>query len=680
MFHVGPRGPPTAITGLTPDRLEGARTIRGVGLTFATNPRRRFWRWRTLIVLVVVLAIGVGAGALFVKEVKPAGPPPLPTAQIDAFLLAWSNGNTNAMRPYFQPAPVGLPAAATSLVRSAAGIHATYTRTTLVRNHVGGGATATYHARVILTGFGVVAWNGVLPLVSTKLADGTIRWHITWKPDDLYPGLLPSQHLALRLTWPTRAAITASDGSLLGGPQGIVEIGLEPDRIAKTLRHIKQLLRDLTGTSPASIDAALAGPGVRPNYFVPVATVPDDDRYRSVLRPQLAPISGVFFHHSQEVLASSNLLGTQLIGTVGEITAEQLRKLGPPYRVGDKVGLSGLQAAFEQRLAGRPSASVGIESGLRLVRTVKQFAGAVPQPVTLTIDPKIQNAAESALAGLTLPAALVAIDAPTGQIRAVVSKPDNGFERALDGAYPPGSTFKVITSTALLMAGNSGSTPAPCPATITVDGRQFKNFEGEASGALDLARAFQISCNNAFIGLADKLPDTALQKAAAAFGFAANWSLPVPSYGGTFPKPSDRAELAASAIGQGRVLASPLQMASVAAAVASGQWREPVLTTTPKVDVTAAAPALDPNAVGTLRAFMASVEQPGGTAAGAGLPAGVFGKTGTAEFGPKNPPDTHAWFIGYRGNLAFAVIVEGGGVGGRVAAPLAAKFLNALPG
>ena len=75
---------------------------------------------------------------------------------------------------------------------------------------------------------------------------------------------------------------------------------------------------------------------------------------------------------------------------------------------------------------------------------------------------------------------------------------------------------------------------------------------------------------------------------------------------------------------------------------------------------------------------MGAVVQPGGTAAGAGLPAGTLGKTGTAEFGNGNPPHTHAWFIGFRGNLAFAVIVEDGGVGGRVAAPRAAAFLNAL--
>jgi cell division protein FtsI/penicillin-binding protein 2 len=118
-------------------------------------------------------------------------------------------------------------------------------------------------------------------------------------------------------------------------------------------------------------------------------------------------------------------------------------------------------------------------------------------------------------------------------------------------------------------------------------------------------------------------------------------------------------------------------MASVAAAVASGQWRAPTLTTQPAAPAVSA-PAIDPAVLTSLRGFMATVDQVGGTAAGAGLPAGVFSKTGTAEFGHENPPQTHAWFIGYRGNLAFAVIVEGGGVGGQVAAPLAAKFLAAL--
>jgi cell division protein FtsI/penicillin-binding protein 2 len=119
-------------------------------------------------------------------------------------------------------------------------------------------------------------------------------------------------------------------------------------------------------------------------------------------------------------------------------------------------------------------------------------------------------------------------------------------------------------------------------------------------------------------------------------------------------------------------------MASVAAAVANGQWHAPSLVTLPAPKPGPSVPPLNPGVDATLKSFMASVIQGGGTAAGAGLPADSYGKTGTAEFGNGNPPSTHAWYIGFRGNMAFAVIVEDGGVGGRVAAPLAAGFLHAL--
>ncbi len=117
-------------------------------------------------------------------------------------------------------------------------------------------------------------------------------------------------------------------------------------------------------------------------------------------------------------------------------------------------------------------------------------------------------------------------------------------------------------------------------------------------------------------------------------------------------------------------------MATVAAAVASGTWRPPTL----EPGRTAGDPiALDSGVAATLRQLMTAVVREGtGTAAARPGPE-VGGKTGTAEFGSGDPPPTHAWFIGYRGNLAFAVLAEGGGVGGRVAAPLAARFLAAAP-
>jgi cell division protein FtsI/penicillin-binding protein 2 len=628
------------------------------------------------VVVVVVFAIAGGAAVASRRGHTSSS---LPTSELDAFLGAWTSGDTPAMAALIGAPPPDLAASAMSLVDSAPGSTARYVPTGLRRT--ASGATATYQGNVNVAGFGSFAWSGTLGFVPVKAATRTV-WQIQYQPGDLFPGLISGQRLAFQeSSWPTRAPIVADNGALLAGSQAVVNIGLEPDRVAKSLPTIKRLMKSLVGTDPATIDAALHGPGVRPNYFVQIATVPDDGRYHAVLRPQLAPIPGVFFQPGQAVLAPHDALGAQLVGEVGPITAERLRQLGPPYRVGDLVGLGGLQAVFEGRLAGRPAGAVVIVSNAtkspdKVVRTVKRFPGLDPQPVDVTIDPAIQQAADAALAGETRPAALVAIDVATGQIRAIVSKPDNGFDRAIDGQYPPGSTFKIITSTALLTAGRTASTPAPCPVSLTVDGEKFRNFEGEASGNIDLAEAFKISCNNAFIGLADQLPANALAQAAALYGFNVRWSLPVPTFDGSYPKPSDLADRAASAIGQGSVVASPLQMASVAAAVASGQWHAPVLTTTPAV-ATRTAPALDPGVLATLRGFMASVETPGGTAANAGLPSGVFGKTGTAEFGSGTPPLTHAWFVGYRNNLAFAVIVEGGGVGGTVAAPIAARFLTA---
>jgi cell division protein FtsI/penicillin-binding protein 2 len=644
-----------------------------MGLTFA-KPRRRFFRVRTLLIVALVVAVGVGA-YLFVSNRD--SKPPLPHTEVNSFLDGWSNDDTVAMAADLDAPPADLRTLATSVVTSAPGSTAKYAPTGVVRNKTGDGATATYHARVDVRGFGPVEWDGSLNLIRVKVGGKTV-WRIRWQPDVLYPGFEEGDHLVVREKWPARASIMGFDGTALAGNQETVLIGLEPDRVTTSLPGIKTKLQQLLGVTPQSVDAALHAPGVKPNYFVPVATVPRDDRYRSEIRPQLVDFPGLTFQLSSGVNATSSVLGPQVIGTVGPITADRLKQLGAPYRAGLDVGLTGLQATYEKRLAGKPSAEVVVVNGSDTVKSIKKFPGQAPQSVNLTIDPKVQAAAEGALAGLTQNAALVAVDTATGQLRAVVSKPDGGFNRALEGTYPPGSTFKVVTSAALLTNGSTGSTPAPCPPTIVINGRTFHNFVGEASGALDVAGAFKISCNNAFIGLGDKLPAGALDKAAASFGCNAKWSLPIKVAGCTMPPPKDSTEQAADSIGQGRVLASPAAMASIAAAVASGQWHAPSLTSQPPATGPKVA-ALDPNMLAQLRAFMASVPQSGGTAAGAGLPPGTFGKTGTAEFGNDNPPHTHAWFIGYRNNIAFALIVEDGGVGGRVAAPLAAKFLNSLP-
>jgi len=395
------------------------------------------------------------------------------------------------------------------------------------------------------------------------------------------------------------------------------------------------------------------------------------------LRPVLEPVPGIFFQRTTGRLAVADNFALHVLGRFDEVTAERLTELGEPYLVGDKVGLSGLEANFERQLAGTPSGEVRtVDTATdKPVRTLFQFPGTLGQPVPTTLDRRTQEAAEAALAGVTSPAALVAVDAATGDIRAVVSRPLNQpFNRALAGQYPPASTFKVVTTAALLAGGTRPETPVACPAEATVGGQKFRNFEGGSLGGTTFRSAFAQSCNTAFVTLSANLADAALAGAATSFGFGAKYDLGLPTAGAAFPAPKDTAERASEAIGQGRVEASPVHMATVAATVASGSWRPPRLLT----DSPAGAPvALDPQVAATLKDLTAEVVRTGTGTRAAVAGQQVAGKTGTAE--TTDPTKTHAWFIGYRGSLSFSVLVEGGGVGGQVSAPLASRFLSAAP-
>ena len=342
---------------------------------------------------------------------------------------------------------------------------------------------------------------------------------------------------------------------------------------------------------------------------------------------------------------------------------------------------NGLEAAFERQLAGTPSGEVrlvggGGEDG-EAAKVLHRFAGKDGQPVETTLDPRVQEAAEAALDPLTKPAALVALRPSTGELLAVVNSPVDGYNRALLGRYPPGSTFKVVTAGALLASGLRPTDPVDCPKEAKVGGRTFGNFEDEVLGRIPFSSAFAHSCNTAFVQQAAKrLDGEELVAAAAQYGFGLDPSPSIPAVTSRVPAPSDRADLAAESFGQGRVTASPLQMALVAGTVAKGRWPHPTLVSGETGETESPDP-LDAKVASTLRTLMRQVVTEG-TAADANLPGKVGGKTGTAEFGTGDPLPTHAWFIGFRGDLAFSVVVEDGGVGGRVAAPTAARFLRGL--
>jgi cell division protein FtsI/penicillin-binding protein 2 len=627
--------------------------------------RQRGVRAATQRALAVAGGVVVASGLLAACGGAAAGP----DATVNQYVAAWGHQDYRAMERLVAKPPADFVAFNRGVAKDLRLTSATY--------HAGAVSTNGNTATTAITSHLVLGTIGSLTLHSMlHLSDASGPWRVVWSARSIVPSLGPGDTVATTVRWPARAAVLGTGGAPLTTDAPMVSVGIEGSRVTDRNALTAALLQ--TGAAAAQIQAAELTALAHPTWFVPVISL-SQARYDQ-LKPVVYPVPGTVFNTFGARSPLTPELAVHLVGTVGPVTAQQIQQLGPAYSSGDTVGQSGVEQAYEHQLAGAPGATVAVtDHAGTTVATLKRFPDRPGTTVQTTIDPSIQQAAESALSGETAPAALVAVQASTGGVLASVSLPDSQqTNNAFIGAYPPGSTFKVVTSADLLEHGATPSSPASCPPTITVNGKVFHNFEGETTSSLSLLQAFAMSCNTAFIGLSNSLPDASYATTASQFGIGAAIKMGLSAFGGKVPTPTSTSDAAATAIGQAQVEVSPLAMADVAASVDSGSLRLPRLVSGAGDD-TAPAQALDPNVVSSLRTMMqAVVTSPIGTAAGAGLPSDTFGKTGTAEFGNANPPQTDAWFIGYRGDLAFAVLVVGGGAGGAVAAPIATKFLHAV--
>ncbi|MEU6036030.1 penicillin-binding transpeptidase domain-containing protein [Actinomadura sp. NPDC047616] len=333
--------------------------------------------------------------------------------------------------------------------------------------------------------------------------------------------------------------------------------------------------------------------------------------------------------------------------------------------------IAALSESFGNTGADTMGWAVEVTAGGRPPQRLAVLGADPAERIKTTLDRRIQAAAEETISDGT--AALVAVRPSTGEVLAVADR--LGGRNAFLGSYPPGSSFKVVTAAALLSDGMSAGSGVGCPASVVTAQRTIRNSDDLSLGDTALRDAFAHSCNTTFAQLTvDRLGTGKLADAAASFGFGGPITPGIAAVRGGFPEPGGGDELAEAAIGQGRVQASPLVMAMVAAAAADGRWRPPRLVDA-KLIREDRQPSRRVPAAGALRDMMRAAVTDG-TAKGAGLPEGTAGKTGTAEVGDGGDP--HAWFIGFRGDVAFAVLVASGGSGGRTAAPLAARFLRAL--
>ncbi len=503
-------------------------------------------------------------------------------------------------------------------------------------------------------------------------------WGVVWAPSIVHPALQAGQALAASRTPAERGRILGARGEELAGPRDVVVVGLEPRRTTDRAAGAAALAR-VVGVDAADLTRRVRA--AAPTAFVEAITL-RAPAY-AALAHRITAVPGSVTRRDTLSLGRTATFARALLGSVGQATKEIVAASAGRVRAGDVTGLAGLQRAYDSTLAGSAGTSVkvtGPGAPATPLFTAPPVAGT---DLTTTLDVRVQEAAEAALAAATRPAALVAVRAGTGDVLAVANGGPNaaGYNRALLGQYPPGSTFKVVSGYALLRDGLTAATPVPCPPTVTVSGLTFKNAEDEVLGTVPFREDFAHSCNTAFVGSAGRVTAAELAAAARDLGYGSGTGLGVQAFAGSVPTTGDAVEHAADMIGQGKVLASPLTVATVSASVAAGTPVTPrlVLEPAPTAAPAAGERRLDPSTVVELRGLMRAVVTEGTATALRSVPGGpVHGKTGTAEFGRKDPPDAHAWFTGYKGDVAFAVVVEGGGFGAKVAAPIAGAFLRRL--
>lgn len=531
--------------------------------------------------------------------------------------------------------------------------------------------------------------------------DAAERFVHAWERDDfaaMYRELNPASHRRIELndfvtTYRTAAEI-ATLHSLDGGSPG--------DAVSRNGMTIVPVAVTATTVAFGAVEDELAVPydegGIAWDESLVFPGLHPGEQLESQI--ELAPRAPILAADGTPLAegpaeARAHPIGSSAIDVTGEVglaeedEAELLAREG--FAPDTPVGITGLERAFNARLAGRPGGellAVGADGSSRRIAAAEPRPGA---PVKTTIDVDLQQAAVSALAGRV--GGIAVLDARNGDVRALAGQ-------AFSAPQPPGSTFKMITTAAALQKGVvSLDDEFEITSGVNVGGRFIENANGEYCGGT-FREAFAESCNADFAPLGPAIGNDELVATAERFGFnspptlyASKIVARVDPAESTIPTDiGEEIDLGVSAIGQGEVLATPLQMASVAQTISNGGVREPTSIVANKKLRPEAEPVqvMSEQIADELTELMVGVVTGGTGTAGAISEAQVAGKTGTAELGPKPGEENaehpqqrkDAWFAAFApaegGKLAVGVLlVEAEAAGGEVAAPAASEVLSA---
>ncbi|MDT5064539.1 MAG: hypothetical protein QOK02_694 [Mycobacterium sp.] len=458
-----------------------------------------------------------------------------------------------------------------------------------------------------------------------------VDWHVQWSPQVLHPKLRPGMRFQFSDDKNFLTPVIDRDGQPLLSWQTIGVVNLarahltSADALAAAVRHFDDT------TTAASINDQFTA---TQDDTVTVIKLREQDLAQ--VKDQLAQIPGVTVNEQGALLTANPDLSSPAI--------------------------DGLQGLWQKAIDATAGWSVNLvdDKGAPTEALAKTPPGDT-KPIRTTLDTRLQLLAQQAVATEPRPTVLVAISSATGGILAAAQNPAATAQGpiAFTGVYPPGSTFKTITTAAAMQAGlATPETPEACPGQVTIEDRTIPNENEFDLGTVPLSSAFSHSCNTTMAALADKLPADALPNMAKLFGIGVDYVIPgLTTVTGKVPNADTPAQRVENGIGQGTVTVSPFGLAVAEASLGHGSTIAPTLVVDEKTTTDTPSQQVPPAVVDSLRAMM-RLTVTEGTATELNDIDGLGGKTGTAEFGDNT--HSHGWFAGIVGDIAFATLVVGG--------------------
>ncbi|MGM0438210.1 MAG: penicillin-binding transpeptidase domain-containing protein [Bacillota bacterium] len=529
-----------------------------------------------------------------------------------------------------------------------------------------------------------------------------INWRIEWNYNLVFPEMTEKSEFVRESILPERGKIYDRDKNPLAFKGEVVEVGIQAAKVENEDVLIDELTK-VIGIGENEIVRSLERYPDNPDWFSPLITLTWED-YKEV-EEKLRPVSGVFFRKKESRIYPYKEITAHLTGYVGKISNEEIKSATEiDYKSGELIGKSGLEKNYEKILRGKNGYVLYIRDGNNNKKELMRKSSVDGENLITTIDIDLQNKVWNSLDNQK--GAVVITDPKNGEILAMVSSPSydpNQFvlgisqskwkniqenkdspmlNRAIQGLYPPGSTFKIITAAAALDSGIVESdTVFNDEGEIKIEGNIVRNYQNEIFEKHNFREALTHSINTTFAKISLDLSKEKLIEYIDRFDFEKKIKPGLNVKNSSLGDIDSKVELAWTGLGQAKVLTNPIQMSRIIAIVANqGKNIQPTFIKNAITEDNSKQIIKKENIKKLEKMLINVVEN--GTGKNANVEGiQVAGKTGTAEIGVEEE-NSHAWFVGYapvnKPELAISVFLENGGVGGKDAAPIFKKIITNL--